>query len=238
MKVCESDNSPSLTDTLISISPKKFWDGINSNTLFALTVTLPDLFDRAELISAEKDKSSPSTSVANNSNSNVLSSSLIWLEIETNSGASLAGVTVIDVCFVVVNKPSLTVTKIVLLPDWSAFGIIVNVLISSELPSAGSTVIDSNKAELLFKYPTVKLSFGSKSIGLTVNVILSWSSTASGNGSGLILSINGKSIVFSKLIEIFCSDDESLPSDAITPKVTSPLALVFGYTVNVLPEIS
>ena len=100
MKICESDNSPSSTDTFISTFPKKSWDGMNSKILLS-TVTLPDLlplFDLFELILAENVKSSPSTSLANNSKLNILSSSLFWLEIEINSGASLAGSTLIEVC--------------------------------------------------------------------------------------------------------------------------------------------
>ena len=46
------------------------------------------------------------------------------------------------------------------------------------------------------------MSPSSKSIGLTVKVILSWSSNMSGIGSGLISSINGKSMVLTKLLEI------------------------------------
>ena len=34
-----------------------------------------------------------------------------------------------------------------------------------------------------------------------------------------------------------CSWDKSLPSEATTPKDTSPLALAFGIIVNVFPEI-
>ena len=163
MKSCESDNSPSLTDIFISTSPKKSWDGMNSNILLS-TVTLPDLlplFILFELILAENVKSSPSTSLANNSKLNILSSSLFWSEIKTNWGASLAGSTLIEVCLVVVNRPSLTVTNITLLPDWFSFGINVNVRTSSLFPITGSTVIDSNKAELLLRYPTVRLSFRS-----------------------------------------------------------------------------
>ena len=162
---------------MISISPKKSWDGINSKIL-STTVTLPErcpLLNLFELILAANVKSSPSTSLANSSKLNILSSSLFWLEIEINSGASFSGLILIEVCFVVVNKPSLTVINITLLPDWFSFGVNVNVLTSSLLPLIGSTVIDSNKEELLLRYPTVKLSLGSKSTGLTVNVILSWS---------------------------------------------------------------
>ena len=72
---------------------------------------------------------------------------------------------------------------------------------------------------------------------MTENVILPESSSIDGGGSGEILSINGKSFKFSKLTTIFCSEDKSSPSEAITPKVALPVAFAFGYTVYTLSTI-
>ena len=153
VNVWESNNSPSLTVTSMFTSPKKLLDGINSKLLPSID-KVPDLeFVRDLLLSnsAVKVKSSPSISFANNSRLSISSSFIFWFSIVINSGASFPGKIFIEVCLVVVNNPSETVTNIMLDPDWFSFGIKVKVLSWLELPSTGSTEIDSNSEELLFK---------------------------------------------------------------------------------------
>ena len=153
VNVWESNNSPSLTVTSMLNSPKKLFVGINSKLLPSID-KVPDLeFVRDLLLSnsAVKVKSSPSISLANNSILNISSSFIYWFSIWDKTGASLPGKIFIEVCLVVVNNPSETVTNIILDPDWFSFGIKVKILSSLESPSTGSTEIDSNNEELLFK---------------------------------------------------------------------------------------
>ena len=70
-----------------------------------------------------------------------------------------------------------------------------------------------------------------------MKTILSWSSIASGTGSGFMLSINGKSIVFSKSTEISCGSEVSIPSEAVTENDTNPLSFSFGIIDKTLSEI-
>ena len=153
VNIWESNNSPSLTVTSMLTSPKKLFVGINSKLLPSID-KVPDLKFVRDLLfsnSAVKVKSSPSISFANNSRLSISSSLIFWFSIAINSGASFPGKIFIEVCLVVVNNPSETVTNIILDPDWFSLGIKVKVLSWLELPSTGSTEIDSNNEELLFK---------------------------------------------------------------------------------------
>ena len=52
-----------------------------------------------------------------------------------------------------------------------------------------------------------------------------------------MFAIKGKSITFTKSIDIFSSLELSLPSEATIPIDNNPAALSFGITVKILSEI-
>ena len=88
MKSKLSEYSPSVTETVITISPLKSTSGIAVSWL-------PETINWVLPSTALYVKSSPSTSNADNVKTRVPSSSISWLEIESKIGASLTGFTVI-----------------------------------------------------------------------------------------------------------------------------------------------
>ena len=78
----ESINSPSVTDTCISISPLKSWLGVIVNWL-------PSIIRSVSPSDAENVKSSPSTSLADKESVKLVSSSMLWFWIKSRTGASL-----------------------------------------------------------------------------------------------------------------------------------------------------
>ena len=82
-------NSPSLTDTCISTLPLKFWNGVKVNNVSSTTT----LTSEGLLLTALNVNGSPSTSTADNTTVNGISSSVSWSPINDNSGASFTGTT-------------------------------------------------------------------------------------------------------------------------------------------------
>ena len=117
IKFVESVNSPSVTETEISTSPKKSSSGvIVSWSPFTIKEVLPSI--------ALNVKSSPSISSADNVIVNDESSLISWFSIVDIIGESLTGFTVIVIIPLSEDKePSVALNKIISLPLKSWFGV-------------------------------------------------------------------------------------------------------------------
>ena len=117
MNVVLSDNSPSVTVTVISISPLKSAVGLTVNWF-------PSTISSVFPFSALKVKLSPSTSLAESSIDKEVSSSIAWLDISDIIGASFTGLISIVTNPLNDDKlPSVTLYSTTSKPFKSVFGV-------------------------------------------------------------------------------------------------------------------
>ena len=117
VNVVLSDNSPSVTVTVISISPLKSAVGLTVNWF-------PSTISSVFPFSALKVKLSPSTSLAESSIDKEVSSSIVWLDISDIIGASVTGLISIVTNPLSDDKlPSVTLYSTTSKPFKSVFGV-------------------------------------------------------------------------------------------------------------------
>ena len=166
---------------------------------------------KAEALSAValKDKSSPSTSLADNRSSKTLSSSISWLEIKSKTGASLTGFTVkLKLCSAK-NSPSNAVTVTSILPDQFNNGVII--IEVPEYATSTNSNIASGPTDKLKNGPSTSLIFKLKSRDVSSSII--WSSIS----PNVIGSFTGVTVIINVIVSL------NWPSLTDTVTTISPL---------------
>ena len=215
VNVVESEYSPSVTSTDKERVPNQSASGI--------TVRLVPSTSTAALPStdAEKIKSSPSISDADNSRVTLPSSSISWLSTDVIIGASFTGFTVNVNDIESSSSISVTLTETTISPYQSWLGVIVKLVPltkTSELPS-----------EVALKYKfSLSTSDALSTYSKTPSSSILWSATSSRTGAsftGFTVTVNVVESVYS-------------PSVTSTDKERVPNQSASGVTVRLVPSTS